>query len=103
VNIIYEAAATSKACVNAFILYRGVEAPVECPCPGEMNADGQIDLDDLQALAGILLGAGSPFVVPAAPGHCGNLNPDEQIDLDDLQAVAGILLHAGSPFIAPCQ
>ena len=31
---------------------------------GDLNSDEQIDLDDLQAVAGILLEAGSPFVVP---------------------------------------
>jgi len=74
-----------------------------CTCLGDLNADSQIDLEDLQAVAGILLEAGSPFVVPVEPGHCGNLNDDEQIDLEDLQALAGILLDAGSPFIVPCE
>ena len=73
-----------------------------CPCPGDVNDDTQIDLDDLQAVAGILLDAGAPFIVPVEPGHCGDLNNDEQIDLEDLQAVADILLGAGSPFIVPC-
>jgi len=54
-------------------------------------------------VAGILLQAGSPFVVPVEEGHCGNMNDDLQIDLEDLQAVAGILLDAGSPFIVPCE
>ena len=74
-----------------------------CPCPGNLNTDTQVDLDDLQALAGMLLQAGSPFVVEVQAGHCGDLNADEQVDLDDLQAVAGILLNAGSPFIVPCE
>ena len=74
-----------------------------CPCFGNLNADDQVDLDDLQAVAGILLDAGSPFVVEVEAGHCGNMNDDLQIDLEDLQAVAGILLDAGSPFIAPCE
>jgi len=34
-----------------------------CPCPGNLNTDDQIDLEDLQAVAGILLDAGSPFIV----------------------------------------
>ena len=74
-----------------------------CACPGNLNADDQIDLEDLQAVAGILLDAGSPFIVPVEAGHCGNMNDDLQIDLEDLQAVAGILLDAGSPFIAACD
>ena len=73
-----------------------------CPCPGNLNGDGQVDLEDLQALAGILLDAGSPFVVAVGEGHCGDINGDLQVDLEDLQAVAGILLDAGSPFVVPC-
>jgi len=74
----------------------------ECACPGNLTGDGQIDLEDLQAVAGILLQAGSPFVVPVGKGHCGDINGDLQIDLEDLQAMAGILLNAGSPFVVPC-
>ena len=78
-----------------------------CRCPGDVNpgsgGDGQIDLDDLQAVAAILLDAGSPFVVPVEAGHCGDLDANGQVDLDDLQAVAGILLDAGSPFIVSCE
>jgi len=81
----------------------GGEAPVECACPGDLTGDDQIDLDDLQAVAGILLEAGSPFIVPLEQGHCGDLNGDIQADLDDLQAIAAILLDAGSPFIVPCE
>ena len=39
------------------------DAVEECACKGDMNDDGQIDLEDLQAVAGILLQAGSPFIV----------------------------------------
>ena len=74
-----------------------------CACQGDLNDDEQVDLEDLQAVAGILLQAGSPFIVPVEPGHCGNMNDDLQIDLEDLQAVAGILLQAGSPFIVQCD
>ena len=78
-----------------------------CACPGDVNADDQIDLEDLQAVAGILLQAGSPFIVPVQDGHCADLNSGApgaaQVDLEDLQAVAGILLNAGSPFIVPCE
>jgi len=76
--------------------------PQSCACPGDLNDDAQIDLEDLQALAGILLDAGSPFVVAVGEGHCGDINTDLQVDLEDLQAVAGILLDAGSPFVVPC-
>ena len=34
----------------------------QCTCKGDMNDDGQIDLQDLQAVAEILLGVGSPFI-----------------------------------------
>jgi len=104
VSIIYEAAATSKACVNAFILSAGVEGPAVCPCPGDLNSDGQVDLEDLQAVAQVLLTAGSPFVVSVPPAPlCAELTGDSQVDLDDLQAVAGLLLNAGSPFVVSCQ
>ena len=81
----------------------GGAVPV-CPCLGDLDSNSQVDLDDLQALAGILLDAGSPFIVPLEPGHCADLTGDDQkADLDDLQALAGILLDAGSPFIADCN
>jgi len=91
----------SKAILNAFELM-SAWAPV-CACPGDLNADDQVDLDDLQAMVGILLDAGSPFIVDVEDGYCGDLNEDGQVDLDDLQATAGILLNAGSPFIVRCN
>jgi hypothetical protein len=92
-----------RVAINAFELKSIGTPPQVCPCPGNLNADDQIDLEDLQAVAGILLQAGSPFIVPVEAGHCGNMNADLQIDLEDLQAVAGILLQAGSPFIVQCD
>jgi len=80
-----------------------VVSQTTCSCPGDLNADRQIDLEDLQAVAQILLEAGSPFILPVEPGHCGDLNTDAQIDLEDLQAVAALLLQAGSPFIVVCE
>ena len=88
---------------EGYNVWTGSNCVEGCSCTGDVNDDGQVDLEDLQAVAGILLDAGSPFIVPVEAGHCGNLNGDEQIDLEDLQAVAGILLNAGSPFIAPCE
>ena len=73
-----------------------------CPCPGNVNRDTQVDLDDLQSVADILLAEGSPFVVLVGEGDCGDTNADGQIDLDDLQAVADILLAEGSPFVVAC-
>ena len=89
------------AVLNAFILEDVLEGG-RCSCYGNLNGDTQIDLEDLQSVAGILLDAGAPFIVPVEAGYCGDLNNDEQIDLEDLQAVADILLGAGSPFIVPC-
>ena len=80
-----------------------IAGPTGCACPGNVNRDMQVDLDDLQAVAGMLLDAGSPFVVPVEPGDCANLNEDDQVDLDDLQALAGMLLDVGSPFVAECD
>ena len=89
-----------RGILNAFELIS--ESAELCPCPGDLNEDGQVDLDDLQAVADILLEAGSPFIVGVDAGHCGDLNEDAQVDLDDLQLAAGILLDVGSPFIALC-
>jgi len=75
----------------------------DCACPGDVNGDGQVDLEDLQVAAGLLLDAGSPFIASVEPSDCGDLNDDEQIDLDDLQALADILLDGGSPFIVLCE
>lgn len=76
--------------------------PIGCMCSGDLNADGQRDLEDLQALAEILLEAGSPFIV-ADPPDCADLTEDGQADLEDLQALAEILLGVGSPFILGCE
>jgi len=92
----------SKGILNAFELM-SASAPPLCLCPGNLNGDELIDLEDLQAVGGILLNAGSPFIVQVEAGHCGDLNADGQVALDDLQLVAGVLLDAGSPFIVPCQ
>jgi len=88
--------------LNGFELISGAVSE-GCVCPGNMNDDDQVDLDDLQAVARILLEGGPPFIVTVEQGDCGDLNGDSQIDLDDLQGVAGILLEAGSPFIVPCK
>jgi len=80
------------------------DEPAGCACPGDLNGDGQIDLEDLQAVAGILLDVGSPFIAPIPPAPlCAELTGDSQVDLEDLQAVASILLDAGSPFIVLCD
>ena len=89
--------------VLVLLVYYPATAAEQCRCPGDVNDDTQVDLEDLQAVAGILLNAGSPFVVPSDPGDCADINSDGQIDLEDLQAIAGILLNEGSPFIAPCS
>jgi len=99
VTVRYQAGST-RAAINAFELRSA--APAGCACPGDLNSDEQIDLEDLQALAAILLNVGSPFVVTDPP-DCADLIDDAQADLDDLQALAAILLNAGSPFIAPCD
>jgi len=80
----------------------GLGDECDCHCAANINGDGQVDLEDLQSLAQILLDVGSPFVVLVGPEHCGDLDANRQVDLDDLQAMAGILLAAGSPFVAPC-
>ena len=89
--------------VLVLLLCCPVASAKQCRCPGDVNDDSQVDLEDLQALARILLDAGTPFVVACDAGNCADINSDGQIDLEDLQAIAGILLNEGSPFIAPCS
>ena len=73
-----------------------------CACPGNITDDDQIDLQDLQGVAEILLAAGTPFIVLTEPGDCADINADGQIDLEDLQSLAEILLAEGTPFIVDC-
>jgi len=81
----------------------GLGDACDCFCPGNVNDDTQVDLEDLQHVAEMLLDTGSPFVAPCEAGDCADFNGDGQIDLDDLQAIAGVLLNEGAPFIAPCS
>ena len=39
----------------------------QCTCIGDTNQDGQVDLEDLQNVADILLAVGSPFIAPCDP------------------------------------
>jgi len=56
-------ASSSSAVGNLYIddvgLCGGGPVAAGCACPGDLNNDIQVDLDDLQAVAGILLDAGS--------------------------------------------
>jgi len=81
----------------------GVGDVCQCVCLGDVDEQGQIDLDDLQAMSQILLTAGSPFVVADQAGSCADVDENGQVDLDDLQGLAGILLDVGSPFVVPCE
>jgi hypothetical protein len=75
-----------------------------CGCPGDVDNTGQIDLEDLQGVASILLDVGSPFIADVTPETAnGDVDGNGQIDLEDLQAVAAILLDVGTPFIVPCE
>ena len=76
----------------------------DCRCLGDTNSDGQLDLDDLQNVAQILLDVGSPFIALCCPfNECADVNSDRQIDLEDFQGIAEMLLDAGVPFIVPCE
>ncbi len=75
----------------------------QCDCPGDVSGDGQVDLEDLQRMADMLLDVGTPFVVINFNNDCADLNNDNQINLEDLQALVGILLDVGSPFVAECK
>ena len=92
----------SKGVLNAFEVISVGSVQQECACPGNLSGDDQIDLEDLQLVAGVLLDAGSPFIVLVDEGDCADMNADGQADLEDLQLVADILLDAGSPFIVSC-
>jgi hypothetical protein len=74
-----------------------------CPCLGDLDGNSQIDLQDLSALADMLVAAGPPFVIPVGAGHCGDFESNLQVDLQDLSALVDILVAAGPPFIVPCQ
>jgi len=75
----------------------------DCPCLGDTNEDGQVDLEDIQNVASLLINAGIPLVYIGYTGSCEDLISDGQIDLEDLQALADMLLQAGVPFIVPCE
>jgi hypothetical protein len=81
----------------------GLGDACDCLCPGDTNEDGQVDLEDLQNVASLLIGAGIPFVYGDYTGSCEDFISDGQIDLDDLMGIAGMLLHVGVPFVAPCE
>ena len=74
-----------------------------CGCIGDIDADGQVDLEDLQVLAQILLDAGSPFIIntPPAPASA-DTTADGQVDLEDLQDLASLLIDVGTPFVYEC-
>ena len=84
-------------------LYAAAIYSVHFACPGDIDGNAQMDLDDLQAIVDILLTAGSPFVVPCGGGGCPDMDDNGQVDLDDLQALVEILLEGGSPFIVECS
>ena len=92
-----------RGVLNAFELMPA-DGPLICPCPGDLDANDQVDLQDLDALVNMLVAAGPPFIVLVEPGHCGDLAaPMEQVDLQDLDAMVNLLVSAGPPFIVPCE
>ena len=98
----------SKGILNAFELVcvgiPPVPEPPGCPCPGDLDSNDQVDLQDLDALVNMLVAAGPPFIVPVGPGHCGDLVAETgQVDLQDVDALVNMLVNAGPPFIVPCE
>ena len=92
-----------KGILNAFEL-QSVGVPPICLCPGNLDANDQVDLQDLDAMVNMLVAAGPPFIVTVGPGHCADLAaPMLQVDLQDLDAMVNLLVNAGPPFIVPCE
>jgi hypothetical protein len=79
-----------------------------CPCLGDLVGTDEVrDLNDLTAMVDLLLPyAAQGFVVPVAPGHCGDMvpaTPDNVVDLNDLTALVDLLLPAAAQgFVVPC-
>ena len=48
---------------NAFRLTAAGGPPI-CLCPGDLDTNGQVDLQDLDAPVNLLVNAGPPFIVP---------------------------------------
>jgi len=63
--------------------------PVDAGHCADMNADGQLDPEDLQAVAAILLDAGSPFIVPC---------PEPQFPHIDTVLIPGGTFEMGDNF-----
>ncbi len=65
--------------------YGSMVAPGPSPCPGDVNCDGQVDLDDIAALIKALEGVA---VYEAAYPECewlnADCNQDGQVDFDDI-------------------
>ena len=82
----------------------GVGDACDCMCPGDINADGQVDLRDLDAMINLLVNAGPPYLLYVQDwrSHCGNFDGNGQLDLQDLDAMVQLLVNAGPPFIVPC-
>ena len=91
-----------RGILNAFELAPAGEPPV-CLCPGDLDDNDQVDLQDLDALVNLLVAAGPPFIVTVGPGHCGDFDENGQVDLQDLDALVNLLVAAGPPFIVPCE
>ena len=76
----------------------------QCPCIGDLDDNGQVDLQDLDAMVNMLVAAGPPFIVQIKAGHCGDMaEPTGQVDLQDLDALVNLLVNVGPPFIVPCK
>jgi len=91
--------------VRAEAAGKNITVGLDVVCEGDLNGDGQRDLEDLMSMAELLINHGGPTFVC----FCDDINPhadingDGQADLEDLQALASILLDVGSPFIALCE
>jgi len=111
----------------ALVLATDVPLGAGCACYGDVSGptgapDGQVSINDLSALVGLLLGQ-SPYKDNAATGYNGPIPegwlcmdmsgptgvPDGQISINDLSKLVGVLLgqspykdNAGTGYNGPC-
>ena len=83
----------------------GLGDACDCMCPGDLDHNGQVDLQDLDAMVNLLVNAGPPYLLHVQDwrSHCGNFDGNGQLDLQDLDAMVQLLVNAGPPFIVPCD
>ncbi|MBK9127245.1 MAG: hypothetical protein IPM13_05550 [Phycisphaerales bacterium] len=76
---------TEQDCTQAGNLFQGPFTTCPVYCPGDMDCDGDVDFDDIDAF---ILALQGPFeynsVYPCCPWHHGDLNDSGFVDFDDI-------------------